>query len=106
MSKTKFTPGPWKAIRDPLHYGSLSTVYAGSTEEKAGIGAQMLVQVGGWSNPTEQEANAHLIAAAPDMYMVLEEVFDEVENYMERTGRSVTWGEKAKAALAKARGEA
>jgi len=109
MNETKFTPGPWKAIRDPLHYGSLSTVYAGSTEEKAGIGAQMLVQVGGWSNPTEQEANAHLIAAAPELYEALEEIIQDVQQTS--TGDITGTGcwealDKARAALAKARGEA
>jgi hypothetical protein len=102
MNETKFTPGPWKAIRDPLHYGSLSTVYAGSTEEKAGIGAQMLVQVGGWSNPTEQEANAHLIAAAPELYTVLNQIATDIE----AQGVLIEWHQAALAALAKARGEA
>ena len=89
MSETKFTPGPWKV-----------TV----SENGIDVGVDGLdgETITGWIEPYD----AHLIAAAPDMYMVLEEVFDEVENYMERTGRSVTWGEKAKAALAKARGEA
>lgn len=104
MSETKFSPGPWKAIRDPLHYGSLSTVYAGSTDEKAGIGAQMLVQIGGWSDPTEQEANANLIAAAPELYEALEMCVKHLDadgNLWSKEDQAM-----AIAALAKARGEA
>lgn len=115
MSETKFSPGPWKAIRDPLHYGSLSTVYAGSTDEKAGIGAQMLVQIGGWSDPTEQEANANLIAAAPDMYEELECARDlfrfyqshhEFKGGTEKAIRNKKIADRIDRLLAKARGEA
>ena len=94
MSETKFTPGPWHW----MDHGSFINVESKDCSSIASLFS--------YATPEIEEPNAHLIAAAPDMYMVLEEVFDEVENYMERTGRSVTWGEKAKAALAKARGEA
>jgi len=99
VSETKFTPWPWEY--EP-HGQMIMT----------DNGQKMIADIRGWGwiqylpeGEKIQDANGYLIAAAPDMYMVLEEVFDEVENYMERTGRSVTWGEKAKAALAKARGE-
>lgn len=46
-------------------------------------------------------ADAHLIAAAPDLYAALELALDELD------GNSIKdWGHAARAALAKARGEA
>lgn len=98
--ETKFTPGPWTVMDG--HYPSFKEISGPSFGITAVMWATDLTE----DDYQKRYADLHLIAAAPDLYMVLEEVFDEVENYMERTGRSVTWGEKAKAALAKARGEA
>ena len=98
MKETKFTPGPWEWDGDVWDYD-----YAEEAPWLIGKDNQIILK---GEIECANKASAHLIAAAPELYMVLEEVFDEVENYMERTGRSVTWGEKAKAALAKARGEA
>jgi hypothetical protein len=45
----------------------LSDVVGGEITNKKGISAQLHVSVGGWAIWQEQEANARLIAAAPDL---------------------------------------
>lgn len=75
---TKHTQGPWQAERDECHFGTLSTVTAGTYETRMGISQQMIVQVGGWAGTEEQEANTRLIEAAPDL---LEELQDWVAQY-------------------------
>ena len=67
------TPGPWKAIRDPCHYDTLSTVIGGLHEKRRGLEHQLIVQVGGW-DVDQQEANTRLIAAAPELLEALEAV--------------------------------
>src|SRR5690606_10253766 len=66
--KTELTPGPWEAKRDPAHYDTLSTVVGG--EDRPNSNGQpnrrLIVQVGGFADWREQEANARLIAASPD----------------------------------------
>ena len=92
MSETKFTPGPW---------------------EKGGliVGARGIIIRQQWEGTRtidELEANDHLIAAAPDMYEALEAAILEYGkpggpwNVPSSPG---SWIEKARAAIAKARGE-
>lgn len=64
--ETKHTPGPWLAACDPMHYDTLSTVVAGEMRAKR-PDQRMIVQVGGFAGPAEQEANTRLIAAAPEL---------------------------------------
>ena len=97
----KHTPGPWTAISDPLHFYSLTTIIiAGNV--LGGI-PQVRIDVGGKSDIAELEANARLIAAAPDLLEALENIADIVAD---------EWGThrpcvmRAYAAIAKARGEA
>lgn len=90
---TKFTPGPWRA--------SWSMV------------GQWLVYMGGrqceMALPADRKADAHLIAAAPELYEALHELLrSHVESWREE-GYRVDDDEEviaARAALAKARGEA
>lgn len=85
----KFTPGPW-IIGTPPPNGELTI----------GNQAGMMVAVAttGFSCPTA--ANASLIAAAPDLLEALETCID----YGSMTGGE--WvSDKARAAIAKARGE-
>lgn len=74
------TPGPWKARRDELHFGSVSTVVGGLLETRQGIDAQLIVQVGGWASLREQEANTRLIAAAPTLLNALVKLLAECNN--------------------------
>ena len=64
------TPAPWELERDPSHYNSLSTIVGGEKSSKC-HGRQMIVNVGGFANLDEQEANARLIACAPELLEAL-----------------------------------
>ena len=59
------TPGTWRTERDRCHFDTLSTVMAGDR-------GRLIVQIGGKSTVAEQEANARLIAAAPDLLAACE----------------------------------
>lgn len=69
---TQYTPGPWEAERDDLHFGSLSTVVGGGSREKWAIRRELLIEVGGYAGPKEQEANTRLVSAAPELLEALE----------------------------------
>ena len=67
----KHTPGPWRIKSDPMHFDTLTTVEGGAIGVRKPFGVQMIVQVGGDSDFQEAEANARLIAAAPDLLAAL-----------------------------------
>lgn len=81
MSETKWTPGPWK----------ISGTATIKQSQKGWIASVSTV---------DSSANAHLIAAAPDLYEVLS---DAVENNMQV--ENADWWGKVYKALSKARGE-
>jgi len=102
--KEKFTPGPWTVkgpccsltrpgIDGDLNGNKRSIIIIGTDEDRRGI---------------DTEANAALIAAAPDMYAALE---NAVKDYGKPGGpwnvpsEPGTWIHSATSALAKARGE-
>ncbi|MFT9070300.1 MAG: hypothetical protein ABF446_08385 [Acetobacter orientalis] len=87
MSEVKFTPGPWR-----VRFGNIGHV----TAENGALVAkcQRLTSL------CNLQANAHLIAAAPDLYEALERVIKIIDDS--------SWCLKLteeRAALAKARGE-
>ena len=108
MSETKFTPGPWDLFevgnkikhlcpaKDGTSLLTVSLEYITDDNEATYFGSVY--------NP----ADAHLIAAAPDMYEALEVAVSEYGkpggpwNVPSEPG---TWIDKARAALAKSRGE-
>ena len=96
MSK-KFTPGPWTATYDSQLQAAIE-IY--STEDR--IIVAVLPDRGTIEAMSEIEANANLIAAAPDMYEALETI-ERVAGIgmMEDDPARV----KARDALRKARGE-
>lgn len=113
-SETKFTPGPW-LVPDQTWRRELTVELSGDDRIKCpGSGGAMsytkTVCTLNWSGTDEWMANAHLIAAAPDMYEALERLCtlnDEHgpfggEMYQDRIDRA--W-DKAKSAVSKARGE-
>ena len=94
MSETKFTPGPW--------------MVGGSLVGAGNIIIRQQWDCDGVRSFDVAEANANLIAAAPDMYEALEAAILEYGkpggpwNVPASPG---TWIDKAKAAIVKARGE-
>lgn len=58
------TPGPWRAVRDPSHYDSITDIVDGE--------GRAVAQTIGQRQP--MEANACLIAAAPEMYAALKRI--------------------------------
>lgn len=103
MSDPKFTAGPWDIAAwndDSEHQGQVSAVTQ-SDEER--VICEFLKSESGES----QTANAHLIAAAPEMYAALEELLawqngPPLPTWEEKHNAAVS---QAYAALAKARGE-
>jgi hypothetical protein len=101
---TKHTPGPWS-----IHPRSATSVMA----EGMGI-ASCAGHSDNKKDPValclEQEANARLIAAAPDMLEALEfsaYVIERLENDLKKFRPGTYSGSnKARAAIAKAKGEA
>ena len=105
----KWTPGPW-VIATPTRGYEVCTIHGVErqpTEDGLGrswvyIRPETLLRDGEWYWPDEQEqlANAHLIAAAPDLYAALE----MAKLWLDVDGRFDMQG--INAALAKARGQA
>ena len=107
MTETRFTPGPWRAVTDPCHFDTLSDVIGGDTRRSPAPVNQLHVGVGGYAGVQEQEANAHLIASAPELYEALQSMcwgFKELNNNID-CGEEYEAYQIALAALAKARGE-
>ena len=106
MRDTKFTPGPWSQV--PQSNGSVMIARRYETGKQLsphGLRLVCNVLVRG-SSMSEDDANAHLISAAPEMYEVIEEIAEmkiadcdahDAANYMR---------DAARALLAKMRGEA
>ena len=96
MSERKWTKGPWEAALERGCHG----VIAHALPEG---GANFVALVGNDADTPEKEpsrfANAHLIAAAPELYEALDRM---VALFMTENGEDVAG---ARAALAKARGE-
>lgn len=105
---TKWTPGPWfvGAQNDTLYVidGPPSPApYDGPIPKEYGPN---VVATPGWRQPNH-DANANLIAAAPELYDALEELRDYAAKEIQRGGahHDPVWA-KAADALRKARGEA
>lgn len=106
MSETKFTNGPW-FISDELR----TSINTAPTED----GSYKHIAMVNWCKyreysieGEEHDANAHLIAAAPEMYEALERIYGRLL-MSERDGDAhITEedGAMVEAALRKARGEA
>lgn len=97
MSERKWTPGKWSVYEveretywPGIDAGRTSIVVWGDQQENNGVQGDTL---------EEAKANAHLIAAAPDLY----EALDRLVRYINAPSTEAYLS--ARAALAKARGE-
>ena len=101
-----FTKGPWTLL-ELSHPGRVYQDYAVNGQPD---GCYLVATVSNWNGADQNKANAHLIAAAPDLYEALEELeglvslaeWKDEDGYpfMHQAAR------RAWEALAKARGEA
>ena len=90
----KHTPGPWEIDSEQP-----------STVKKFTHGNRLSIATvhGGYGEKTRRTANARLIAAAPEMLEALEDALNLIDTITPFEGDTVR---KARAAIAKARGEA
>lgn len=97
MSEAKFTKGPWvKDYGMTLgHIKSINNAHGGLTPTVCMYSMRFI-------NEKEMQANAHLIAAAPEMYEAMQEFVNRVDR---GEVRSTATYKKFKSILAKARGE-
>jgi hypothetical protein len=118
MSETKWTPGPWFA-HGPINanrqdYGVVSS----RPYDPASTGGfqRRIAWIGNASSPhqsltleAEVAANAHLIAAAPELYTALDDLMGGDERMQVAIGGNPLYVDRfmdaARAALAKARGD-
>lgn len=101
MNKNKFTPGPWTieyTIREKYHLGQLRK----ADSSHIVVGANLPLAELHLGNVN---ANAYLIAAAPEMYDEIESALTEIENFGENLHERLACVENLRAVLAKARGE-
>ena len=94
------TPGPWTVERDPCHFHTASSVRGGASDGAKFPGRQLMAEVGGFADVQEQEANAALIAAAPDLLDACEQVLIASEDNGDMD--DIDWNQ-LRAAIAKAR---
>lgn len=96
---SKHTKGPWLTDRNNTHTGQIATIHHCFNNDWVEI----------WSSETgmgeaEQEANARLIAAVPELLEALEEVIDAWQ-YGSSIEEASEVYKKAKQIIAKAKGE-
>lgn len=103
MTEPKWAPGPWEVDEDyrPGMSWNRHIVYGSDRENRV-----CFMSHSDGRAPERDRANAHLIAAAPELYEALLHIADEIE-----TDGGVDTSDwlnmaAARAALAKARGEA
>ena len=103
---TKFTKGKW--VLSTL-YNSLIQIHSNGVDIcEVDCNGDYIEEIA-TINPTDEElANAHLIAAAPDMYTMIGELTDMVDKLNEGFNadhKAIELSIKAESLLAKARGE-
>ncbi|PKR56375.1 hypothetical protein [Thalassospira lohafexi] len=97
---SKHTPGPWVFYADtPSVEPNWNIITNGSRQF---VVANIHIEAGN----ERDEANAHLIAAAPDLLDVCKAVFDDVASIDNESCLSLEVGRALKAAIAKAEGGA
>lgn len=104
MSEASFTPGPWSIGPDHFDEGYREIAIqapngAGGLCYPAAVVLQFPTVIG------MQDANAALIAAAPDLYAAAQAAFDYLDNWEPGSPGIIDTIEQLRSALAKARGE-
>lgn len=102
MSATRHTPGPWHVVKG-LGIGRAATI----AEVVVGNGQALKVKAyHDLDEDFDAEADANLIAAAPDLLAALEVVVRDWTAQFERSGHlAPAWCQQARAAIAKATGD-
>ena len=98
----RHTPGPWK---EGYYTGDIyAELVAGHSWSRI---AAVTGEASGLITPDEAEANARLIAAAPDMLEALEQAWHLIHSFGPKPKDSTYTivADKARAAIAKAKGE-
>jgi len=90
------TSGPWKVAENLFGNTASYEVYTNVTTKSGNGGYTRICQV----TPKDQKANAHLIAAAPDMLAMLEEIREWAYRWSE-----IRTVEQLDKVIRKARGE-
>ena len=97
----KWTPGPWAVERNKRTWGWVDVV-----GPSLGVGGPTQATDLTLADEVKRIAEAHLIAAAPDMAEALEKALNFITNTESEMGETLPCGDAARAALAKARGQA
>lgn len=112
MSAPKHTAGPWEVFicDDGKQWtGWPLSITAAYDDDKTVVrtGGQWPYEWGAAISQREAVANAHLIAAAPEMLEALRQIAEMTEDYSPLTGNSVPTpvSKLARAAIAKAEGQ-
>lgn len=105
-SKPAYTPGPWRV--DPRHccdVETLSGVQITAALSEAEVGEEWQI-IGPCPSLDEAEANARLIAAAPDLLEALKRTLEYAEDHQAAQPNDETFADLAliRAAIAKATG--
>ena len=98
---SKHTPGPWKTVARNYPIADTGD-YDGCWEVLTGDPKKPIVQI--WGDSDEDEANARLIAAAPDLLEALKDTLQLLEVYCGDFEEGTR--KQARAAIAKAEGAA
>lgn len=80
MSAAKHTPGPWLTDRNNVHAGQIATIHHCLNNDWVEIWTETWCFEDTLLDEARQEANARLIAAAPDMAALLREVLPLVDS--------------------------
>jgi hypothetical protein len=115
MSEAKHTPGPWNAIQWSCHARTTVVAQVGDTTETRLVGTLVVAECAGHGrNASESEADAALIAAAPELLDAAESLLSWLRAFYpdeplfsteldsDRTNLAVIWLDKA---IRKAKGE-
>ena len=105
MPDAKHTPGPWQARKDP--YCDAWPILAESTAIGPSMRTVARVSAAHHGDSTEKEANARLIAAAPDLLAELIKATDLLDSVSRSFTDDVYSGPVAhfRAAIARAQGK-